>query len=147
MINKYYSLPLKLASIADGEPEPLAMCSEQSSIDSYLELLLTTCPGEHKFNNEWGCKIWDLDFEIITSKNKWEIHCTEIISQMVNNYEPRLKEVNVIAKIVEVTKSDGFLNTPAIKKKLNIYINATLRSTGEKCCFYYKLYLGPITSE
>lgn len=147
MIDKYYSIPLKLASISEGESEPLEMCSEQSSIDSFLELLLTTYPGEHKFDNKWGCRIWDLDFEIITSKNKWESRCTDFVTQMVIDYEPRLKNIDVTVRIGDVTRTDGVFNTPIIKKKVSIYINATMRSTGEKCCFYYKLYLGPISSE
>lgn len=146
-MDRFYSIPLQLASIPNGEPEPLDTCSEQQSIDSLLELLLTTCPGEHKFDNGWGCEIWDLDFEIITSRNRWENRCTKLVTQMVTKYEPRLENLNVTCRIIEVTRADGVFNTPAIKKKVNIYINATMKSTGEKCCFYYKLYLGPISSE
>lgn len=146
-MGNYYSLPLDLSTIMDEEAEPLRRCSEIQSIDSCLDMLLTTRPGEHKFDPNWGCKLWDLDFEIITSQNKWEVQCEEFLTQMIATYEQRLKDVKVRVKIAEVTRTDKVFRTPAVKKKVNIFVESVLKTTGEKYCFHYQLYMGPIASE
>lgn len=146
-MENYYSLPLDLSAIIDEDPEPLKRCSEVQSIDSHLDILLTTCPGEHKFDPNWGCRLWDLDFEIITSQNKWEVRCEEFLTQMITAYEQRLKDVKVSVKIAEVTRTDKVFRTPAVKKKVNIFVESAFKTTGEKYCFHYQLYMGPIASE
>lgn len=147
IMKQFYSIPLDFSSIVKEDTEPLERCSEIQSIDSYLNMLLTTCPGEHKFDPDWGCKLWDMDFERITSQTNWETRCAELIRQMIDTYEQRLKNVKVTVKIVEVTRTDKVFNAPAIKKKVNIFVDSTMKTTGETCHFRYQLYMGPISSE
>ena len=71
-MNNYYSIPLKFDSIFDCSSSPITTCTEQQSIDEFLELLITTCPGEHKFDSHFGCRIWDMDFQRVISQLKWE---------------------------------------------------------------------------
>lgn len=147
-MNNYYSIPLKFDSIFDCSSSPITTCTEQQSIDEFLELLITTCPGEHKFDSHFGCRIWDMDFERVISQLKWESECASIIAEMINQYEPRLKDVSVKTKIIEIAKSQrGGFRTPMIKKKVDIFIKAALVSTGEYFQFYYNIYMGPISSE
>lgn len=47
----YYKLPLDFSSVFIEDEKKMQTCNEVDSIDQYIELLLTTCPGEHKFNN------------------------------------------------------------------------------------------------
>lgn len=144
---RYYSLPIDFTSILDENPEPLKTCTEIESIDNYLELMITTCPGEHRSDPEWGCKIWEKDFELVTSHTKWEAWCINVLTEMVNRYEPRLKQVKVEVKILEIVKEQELFGNPAIRKRMDVYVNANLVSTGEPCRFYYKIYMGPISVE
>ena len=72
MNNSFYKLPIRFDSLFNEEGSQMRMCSELESIDQHIELLLTTCPGEHKFNKNYGCRIWDMDFELVFSRQKWD---------------------------------------------------------------------------
>lgn len=146
-MTKYYSIPIDFSSMLQEKNEPLKICSEIESIDQYLGLLLSTCPGEHKFDPEWGCKIWEQDFKLITARIKWETWCTTVISEMIKRYEHRLSSVKVEAKIMDVVKEEELYSTSTIRKRLDVSIDATLVSMGEPCRFYYKIYMGPICVE
>lgn len=50
MKQKYYKLPVRLEKLFEGDIRQLERCSELESIDQHIELLLTTCPGEHRFD-------------------------------------------------------------------------------------------------
>ena len=60
METKFCKLPLilKPCSARDVENSRLASCSEIESIDQFIELLISTAPGEHAFDKEFGCEIF-----------------------------------------------------------------------------------------
>lgn len=147
MNQSFYKLPIKFDSIFDETGGEMAMCSEQESIDQNIELLITTCPGEHKFNKNWGCRIWDMDFELVYSRKEWENDFAAYILKAVQDFEQRITGVTTSIQVMEVAREDLAMNTTAIKKKVMVYVNGTMVSTGEPCGFKYALYLGPLSTE
>lgn len=144
---RYYKLPIRFDSVFNEETENMGTCSEVNSIDQYIELLLTTCPGEHKFNKNFGCRIWDMDFERVVSRSKWKDDFTICILEAVQLFEKRLKDVTVQINIKDVTREDYTLQTTAIKKEVMVYIDSHLVSNNEPCKFQYALYLGPLSTQ
>lgn len=147
METQYYKLPIRLDSVLNGDSSGIKTCSEIESIDQHIELIITTCPGEHKFNKNFGCRIWDMDFERVVSRKKWEEDFASCIKSAVESFEQRLKDVSVAISIREVTREDYLTHTTAIKKKVNVHIKGVLVSTGHSCGFKYKLFLGPLSTE
>lgn len=143
----YYKLPIKFDSVFDEDGKGMETCSEISSIDQYIELLLTTCPGEHKFDKTFGCRIWDMDFERVVSRKKWIDDFTAYVLEAVSAFEKRLKDVSVSISIRDVTREDYTLQTTAIKKEVMVYIDSRLVSNNEPCKFKYALYLGPLSTQ
>ncbi len=144
---QYFKLPLSLDSIFDEDGGKLITCNEIESIDQNIELIITTCPGEHKFNKSFGCRIWDMDFERVVLRKKWEEDFTTYISEAVERFEPRIKNADVAIQVMEVTKEDNITKTTAIKKKVIVQIKGILTSSGQYCGFKYKLFLGPLSTE
>lgn len=74
METKFCKLPLDFEALLseDVENSRLASCSEIESIDQFIELLISTAPGEHAFDKEFGCEIFFLDFESIVSHTRWK---------------------------------------------------------------------------
>lgn len=142
-----YKLPICFEKLLDEESSGLAMCNELESIDQHIELLLTTCPGEHKFNKNYGCRIWDMDFARVVSRKRWEEEFTGYILEAIQFFEKRLSNVSISIQVMEVVKEDQLMKTTAIKKKVKIYITAVQVSTGKSCGFNYTLYLGPLATE
>lgn len=148
MQNTYYKLPIRFNSIFEEESDDIMpMCNEMESIDQHIELLITTCPGEHKFNKSYGCLIWDMDFERVVARQRWEDDFTTYITNSINDFETRLKDVYVSIEIMEVTREDTITKTTAIKKKVIVRTTGILSSTGDKCGFKHILFLGPLSTE
>jgi phage baseplate assembly protein W len=125
----------------------LSMCSEKESIDQNIELIITTCPGEDKYDPEYGCEIWDLDFERVVSKSRWEEQFVKHISESIKKYEPRVSNISPGVEFIDTRKDYEFTGATSIRKRVDIRIDATIISTGTRCCFYYSLYLGPLSSD
>jgi phage baseplate assembly protein W len=145
MAQGFYKLPIRFNTVSEKSVVDFSLCSEKESIDQQIELILGTCPGEHKFNKNFGCHIWDMDFELVYSRKKWEDEFTAHILQAVQDFEPRMKEIKVFIHIMEVAREDLVLKSTAIKKKVVVFINGRLVSTDEPCGFKYALYLGPLS--
>ena len=97
METKFCKLPLDFEALLseDVENSRLASCSEIESIDQFIELLISTAPGEHAFDKEFGCEIFFLDFESIVSHTRWEGQFSEYITKAITRHEKRLTGVNV----------------------------------------------------
>lgn len=147
MTRKHYRLPLKLKSFFEDSNTQLSHCTLLESIDQNIELLLTTCPGEHGFNADFGCKIWDMDFERVLSRSQWEESFISHIEEAVKENEKRLTDVQVKIVMRDVQWEDGITQTTTIRKKVDVIILANIRETGQNCGFKYSLYMGPLSSD
>lgn len=149
METKYLKLPLDFGNLLNEniENSRLATCSETQSIDQYIELLISTSPGEHAFDKEFGCEIFYLDFERIVSHTRWEGQFKEYITKAITSYEKRITNVSVKVIIDDKTRQDTVFETSTIKKRVQVYVYADLVQTGERHTFYYVIYLGPISTK
>lgn len=143
---EYVKFPINAEQLISGDYNSIS-CSELESIDQYIDLIITTCPGEHKFDKNFGCRIWDMDFERVVSRKKWEEDFSTYIKEGVENFEPRLNNITVTLNIMEVTREDQVMKTTAIKKRVTVLIRGRLLSSGEYCVFKYNLFLGPLSTE
>ena len=118
METKFCKLPLDFEALLseDVENSRLASCSEIESIDQFIELLISTAPGEHAFDKEFGCEIFFLDFESIVSHTRWEGQFSEYITKAITRHEKRLTGVNVRVIIDDTTRQDNVFDAPAVKK-------------------------------
>ena len=148
METKFCKLPLNFEALLneDAGNNRLASCSEIDSIDQFIELLISTAPGEHTFDKEFGCEIFYLDFESIVSHTRWEGQFSEYITKAITRYEKRLANVYVRVAIDDMTRQDNVSGAPTVKKRVQVYVYGSLVHTGEKRCFYYVIYLGPIST-
>ncbi|HCO67834.1 MAG TPA: type VI secretion system baseplate protein TssE [Dysgonomonas sp.] len=144
---KFYKLPLYFTKIFESDINNLETCSEKESIDQNLELILTTCPGEHKYDPDFGCRIWDLDFEKVVSRSRWKEQFLQFIDEAVSKYEPRIDNVSPNIDFFDTKEVFELSGATSIRKRVDIKIDARIISTGALCCFYYSLYLGPLSSD
>lgn len=146
MDKKYYKIPLDFSPIFTDGTLSVSSCTEMESIDQHIELLLSTYSGEHRFNRNWGCRIWEMDFVNVSSRKQWEDEFKGYVLDSIEHFETRLKNILIEIQAAEVSHQDREVKTVAIKKRVTVYVNANLKSTGEKCGFRYIIYLGPLTT-
>jgi len=144
MPNPLYSKPLNFAVIRQGND--LDTQDLGASISQYLELIIFTRYGEHRYNPEFGCEIWDMDFELILSETIWEEKLRQSLLNSVRNFEKRIYDINVDVHISEVNKFYPLRNVSEIKKRVELVIKGKLNKTGENYTFSTALYLSPLSS-
>ena len=144
MSDYLYNKPFRLTNIFDHRD--LQETDAGKSISQHLELIIFTRFGEHRHNVNFGCEIWDLDFELIVSETTWEEKFRQSLLKSITEYERRLYQVEVEIKMTEVEKSFTIRNVTEIKKKVDISIRAKINITGEKYFFNTALFLSPLSS-
>ena len=130
-----YKLPLNFGEIFDvnkGDPDHARSAhlhiqrtdSPTRSIDEHIELILTTRPGEYKFNKEYGFAIWDLEFENMeiekfNTHNNPKQDIERRLKTIISTFEPRLKNVEVEIFFVYKKVLRG--------KKIKFFVDLTVR--------------------
>ena len=89
METKFCKLPLDFEALLseDVENSRLASCSEIESIDQFIELLISTAPGEHALDKDFGCECFFLHIESIVSHTRWEGQFSEYITRAITRHE------------------------------------------------------------
>ena len=146
MKKEYYKLPLDCRGFFRNGGR-FEKCTEIESIDQHIQLLLTTYPGEHRFDVNYGCFIWELDFENIASSKLWESQFKTFVLDSIYNYEKRITNISLNLEVHDIVKSESLSKVVTVRKRADIYINARLVSNDENIRLVYSLFLGPLSNE
>ena len=132
-----YKIPLDFSSFFDEKKGGLGKCTEVESIDTHIELLITTYQGECSFDKQYGTTIGELDFEQVKTVEGWK--------KSISLYEHRITILDFQMNIDELLEEDSLYGNVNIRKRVNILIKTKLKSNGNYCAFQYKLYLSPLS--
>jgi phage baseplate assembly protein W len=103
------------------------MLSDAADIQSSLEILLSTRPGERVMRPDYGCNLDELVFEPLTTTFKTYIK--DLVSTAILYHEPRI-EVNKI----ELDDGSG------LEGKIILTVEYTVRATNSRYNFVYPFY-------
>jgi len=117
-----------------------------ASISQYIELIIFTRYGEHRYNPEFGCEIWDMDFELIQSETLWEEKLRQSLLKSIKKFEKRIYDIDIDVHIGEINKFYPLRNVSEIKKQVQIIIKGKLNKTGEYYTFSTSLFLSPLSA-
>lgn len=143
MNHHYYRAPLNLGQLTKSRP--MAKCDIGESISQVLFLLICTRKGEMPGEPDFGCDIWDLQFEQIQDQRKWTDAIEVSLQQCINRFENRLYDAQVDASLREVEVAYPFRKYPDIKHQAHIQIKARLRYSGEPFNFSTDVFVSPIS--
>jgi phage baseplate assembly protein W len=141
MPQEYYSLPLAVDRLMLRQKHP--RCTLQQSVAQNLHLLLTTAFGEFPGDEQFGCSIWDNDFDNITSAPKQKEQMRQSIKLSVQRYEKRLDKVRIELMMQQEELPD--FNGKRIKKRIDVTVTGTLKLTDDKFTRKYSFFVGPLS--
>jgi len=135
MKNSYYNIPLDIKGLFhEDEIERKSIHTEaltlkktfslQTSVDDFIELLITTHLGEYKYDSEFGFEIWDIEFENLQIE-KFNTHnyprknLEKYLQLKLKKYEPRLKKSQVEILFVHKKTFKG--------KKIKYFVDITVK--------------------
>ncbi|HEY1164479.1 MAG TPA: GPW/gp25 family protein [Chitinophaga sp.] len=134
MKGQYYQLPLDLSRILQKKDMPV--CNLEESVGQHIHLLITTVLGENKDDPDYGCQLWDTDFDIKATNNEIKEQVENAIRLAIVKYEKRLVQVRVTAFVSQ--EELAMLSGKKIKKKIKVSVNGTLAKNNNP--FHYSSY-------
>lgn len=142
-MSKLYKLPLNFKDLSTKGKE-LEDASLVESIITNCSLLINSRFNSHRYDFNYGCNIWEKDFELLSTNSKWEEEMVDSISKSIQKNEPRLERINISTKYAEEIVRNSRTQARYFRMNIQIHINGFIKSIGEP--FYYKktLYLSPI---
>lgn len=143
---KYYTQPLNLSLLMKGKEHP--SCTLQQSIAQRIHLLLITNFNECRYDREFGSVIWEHDFENLPNINQWKDQMAKSVKEELEKYEKRLINIKTTLELTEQEFIDNDKNRyKKLKRRIDINVNASLKSTNEPFYFQEVLYVSPIWTD
>jgi len=139
MSHEYYRLPLNFEELLDRRHLP--RCSAQESIAQHLYLMLTTHFGESRFDPNFGCVVWQQDFEAITNM-RWKDDVQRSMEQTIAAREPRLEQVKATVSVDDFEMKGV---NQRIRKRLEVTVRAVLHRTNDPFAFRASLFVAPLS--
>lgn len=141
---KLYQMPLNFGSLTQRNRD-LPTCNLGTSIAQNIFLIISARYGEHRFDPEFGCEIWEKDFETITNVSLWQEQVNKSIVKSLRQYERRLEAIDVDVRITEQPYRNPETGVQSIKKKIVVTVKGVIKATGEPFAFSPQLYISPIS--
>lgn len=134
MKGQYYKLPLDLSRVLQKKDMP--SCNLEESVGQHINLLITTVLGENKDDPEYGCQLWDSDFDIKATNNEIKEQVENAIRTAILKYEKRLVQIRVNALVSQ--EELAMLSGRKIKKKIKVSVTGILAKNNNP--FHYSSY-------
>jgi phage baseplate assembly protein W len=141
--HSFYKLPLSLDLIVQKKKQ--ATCPLIHSVAQNLHLLISTYRGEAAYSDEFGCSLWDEEFNIQLNFN-WKETLIDSLIQAVGRFEKRLQlqEVKVMMQEQNELLEEGNLR---VRKCLHIEIRGVIKKTNEPFHFRDIIFISPLAQK
>jgi len=140
---QYYKLPLSVNKIIRNEEADT--CSIEQSIAHFIHLIATSHFGEYDFDDTFGCTIWEIDFDNLTSTNKLRYSIAQSIEKTLNLHEKRLTNISVDVNIIQ-DEFRGVESHNRVKKRVDINIKSIKKQTNETFNCLERFYIAPLAN-
>lgn len=139
---RYLTQPVNFTDLMSGG-EHLS-CTLQQSIAQRIHIILVTNLHEYRSDREFGCIIWEHDFENIANINLWKDTMAKAVKEVIVKYETRLNNIKVTLDLTEEEFKKEKDTYKKIKRRVDITIRANLKRTNESFYFQEVLYISPV---
>jgi len=138
----YYPIPIDFQELT--KKKELPKTTLEKSIDNYIRLVLTSHFGECKFDEGFGCEIWEVDFDLLKDLTLMRDNIKTFVTEAVKLQEPRLKLTNVEVRIGNA-QSASYENAVRFKRKVLIRISGHIKETNKPFTFNTQFFIGPFS--
>lgn len=142
MKGTYYTSPLKFKDLMSKKE--LEKTNIENSIAQNINLIITTSYGECKFNEIFGCKIWESEFDLLVPPKILKENLRKEVKDAVIKFEKRLEIQEVIISIDD-SQSISYNKGKRIKRRVNVKIRGSVRLTNRPFQFYSHFFIGPLS--
>ena len=137
----YYKLPIDFGGLM--KKQDLAKIALEDSISQSIYTLMTTVFGECKFDETYGCELWDTDFDLLKSDDELKVFVAKSLKNSIIQHEKRIFLQDIEIKISE--QNLGEINKKRIKKKVLVSIKAIVLETNRPYTFKNSFFVSPLS--
>jgi phage baseplate assembly protein W len=112
------------------------------SVANFMHLMTITKFEECKHDPNFGCAIWDHDFEVITNMQGFKERIRLSMEETIKTYEKRLS--NVIVEI-NIQQFQSVIKKRRVKNRINVTVTGSLVETNEFFRWEEKFFIGPLS--
>lgn len=142
MSTDYYTLPFNTKSIITNKE--YSKCTIKESIAHFIHLVTTSYFGECTFDETFGCSIWDVDFDNLSSVNKIKSVIVDSLYDSLKKHEYRLTNISIEVNINQEEIS-GMEKNCMVKKKVSLRIKGKVKKTNEDFLYNEYFFIGPLS--
>jgi phage baseplate assembly protein W len=128
------------------EKRPHRLCDLKDSIRMNINLIIKTHYNENRFDQEYGCLIWNKDYSTITNIANWKDELKSHMTDSIEQNEPRLQNIKINLDMEDTEISEKFRSQPLkLKKKITIQIFGIIKHLNEPFEQYEYLFFSPLS--
>ncbi len=142
MYGVYYKTPISFKDLM--AKKEIDKTNLEHSIAQYINLVATTSFGECKFDEMFGCKIWEMDFDLLSDQNTLKDKIRDALKIAIKTYEYRLDVTEIEVNITEA-KAVSYNNNLRMKKKVNVTVKGNVKKTNREFNFFGYFFVGPLS--
>lgn len=143
MQSSYYKLPLRLDQVI--QKQKLSGCSLKHSIAQNLHLIISTYRGESAYSEDFGCSLWDEEFNIQLNL-RWKETLCDSLQQVITKFEKRLLLQDLKASMEEQNELLEWQNL-RVRRCLHIELKGIIKKTNEAFTFRDLIYISPLAQK
>ncbi len=143
MQNAYYKLPLRLDLISQKKQH--LSCSLKDSIAQNLHLIISTYRGEAAFSEDYGCSLWDEEFNIQLNL-RWKENLCDSLTQAIEKFEKRFQLQDIKVSMEEYNELME-KESSRIRKRVRIEMFGTIKKTNEALNFRDLIFISPLAQK
>ena len=140
----YYKIPLNARAIISKQRHDLLETAD--AIKQHVHLILRTHYQEYRYDNDYGCYVWDKDYETIRSVSKWKKELHLSILEALERNEKRLSSIRVDLDVDEPKVIDPKTKKPIkLRKRITIIISGVIARTNERFQHTEYIFFSPLS--
>ncbi len=142
MYGIYYNTPINFQDLL--EKKDLEKTNIESSIGKYINLVVTSSFGECKFNEMFGCKMWEMDFDLLSNSNTLRDRIKNDVKEAIKMHENRL-DLTEVEIIIKDAPAASYNNALRMKKRIHVIISGFIKKTNRPFNFKGHFFVGPLS--
>jgi phage baseplate assembly protein W len=112
------------------------------SLQQHISLIITTRLGDCRFEPDFGCKIWDVDFVVPSNLNSWKEEIKAALQEAIQKHERRIEQIQMFN--IQVAQA-GTTDISRIQQRLEIELRCALKGTHDTFSYTETLYFSPVS--
>lgn len=143
---KYYRIPIDTSQLfMKKKAKPKLYVSLKQSLTEHINLLFMTAFQELRYDPNYGTIISHLDYSTEKQSGLFERSVESSVSQSIENFEPRLKNINVKVRYERGGQILKNKDSTSFKVFIHIEVAGIIKQLEEKYNHTFKIFFSPLT--